>query len=197
MKFVYHSREGRFWSGLCLLASGILLFFASGAVLAILMRIIGAAIITVAAVRCVRLMRLYERGSYLTVALFNTVLLFLFGVVMLILPGGALNLVFFAAGGYLVLNSTARVLRMAREPKRTDSPSWWASVVFTAAAFLLGLLLLLSPREATRAAEIIAAVSLTVKGCELLSSAMSVEKSEKKKPEEIEAEFVDKTDEEF
>ena len=198
MKTCFYGIKNEFWGGLCLLVAGVLFFFASGAALAALIRIAGAVVIATAAVRFILLMREYERGSYLTVALFNAALLFLLGGVMLVLPDGTLNFIFAAIGGYLVFSAIARAFRLTRKPKSTTSPVWWASVTLTAAVFLLGLRLLLSPADATRVTEIVAAVSLTVKGCEMLCSAMSADRSGKrKKPDEIEADFVDKTDEEI
>ena len=181
-------------SGGCLLLAGIL-FFASGALLTTLVRIAGAIIITVAVLRFIRLAKLYEKGFYLTLSLFNVALLFLLGAVMAILPGGTLHIIFASIGIYMMINAIIRACKIATAPRRTSDFSWWGAVILTAAVFLLGFWLVLSPAEATRLTEIIAGIALIVKGVETLSSSITSEKRRtKKKSDDIETDFVDKSD---
>ena len=180
--------------GVCLLIAGVL-FFASGALLTTLVRIAGAIIIAAAILRFIRLAKLCEKGFYLTLSLFNVALLFLLGAVMAILPGGTLHIIFASIGIYMMINAVIRAYKISSMPKRTRDISWWGSVILIAAVFLLGFWLVLSPAEATRLTEIIAGIALIVKGVETLSSSITSEKRRtKKKSDDIETDFVDKSD---
>ena len=181
--------------GVCLLIAGVLFFFASGDLLETLVRIAGGIVVAVAIVRFIRLMSIYAKGVYLTTALFSVALLFLLGLVMIMVPGGTLHIIFAAIGIYLIVNALIRAYRIASAPKKVKEPSWWLGVILTAAIFLLGFWLMLSPAEATRVTEIIAGIALIVKGAEMLSSSIaSGKRGSKKRSDDIEADFVDKSD---
>ena len=73
-------------------------------------------------------------------------------------------------------------------------------IVFTAAVLILGVWLMLSPGGASRLTEVIAGVSLAVKGAELVLGALreskpTIKKRKERENGDIEADFVDKSDE--
>ena len=185
--------------GIGLIVVGIILFLASGAVLTTLVRLIGVAIVVICALRIAILMRTYAKGALLLISLFNAGLVLILGAVMALIPGGALAIVFSIVGAYMLFHSGLRAYRLWKSPCRLRTPAWWGEALPTALALLLGLWLLLSPSGATRATEIIAGITLIVKALEMIAAALGRRKggSSKKKngPEDVEAEFVDKSDE--
>ena len=190
----FNKTDRKFLVGLCLLAAGILFFFVSEAAVSVLIRIGGVILIVTAAVRLSLLMKAYERGAYFAMTLLNVALLFLLGALMLITPDGARDLIYASIGGYLVFNAVSRAVRITKAQKAPDSSAWWVSIILTAAVFLLGLWLLISPAEGSRITGIIAGASLAVKGCEMLFSAFGKDRDGKHGSEDIEADFIDKSD---
>ena len=184
--------------GIGLIAAGIILFLASGAVLTALVRLIGVAVVAISALRIAILMRTYAKGALLLSSLVNAGLVLILGAVMVLIPGGALAIVFSIVGAYMLFHSGLRAYRLWKSPYRLRTPAWWGEALPTALALLLGFWLLLSPSGATRATEMIAGVTLIVKAVEMIAAALGRGKGKSKKkksPDDIEAEFVDKSDE--
>ena len=183
--------------GIFCLAAGILFITASGVILNTLVRVAGAAIAICAAARFVYAVRKYDSGAYLSVAIVNSALLFLVGLVMLIVPGGTLRLIFVVIGAYLMINAFTHIYRFALAPKHLKSPAWWAEIITSAVILVLGFWLAFSPAEATRLTEIIAGISLIVKAAELVATAaVEIKKDrESRRSGDVEADFVDKSHE--
>ena len=184
--------------GIGLIAAGIILFLASGAVLTALVRLIGVAVVAISALRIAILMRTYAKGALLLSSLVNAGLVLILGAVMVLIPGGALAIVFSIVGAYMLFHSGLRAYRLWKSPYRLRTPAGWGEALPTALALLLGFWLLLSPSGATRATEMIAGVTLIVKAVEMIAAALGRGKGKSKKkksPDDIEAEFVDKSDE--
>lgn len=178
--------------GAVYLAAALILFLMPGAMLHTAVKVVGA-LIAVTAV--FRLILAFCRKTMLVFSVINAVLLMVLGIIMLTMPGGMLRLIFSAIGIYLLINTVGQVLRLLTVPSEARRVFWWIDVVFTAVAFALGIWLLLSPAEAERITEIIAGVALAVKAVELLCKAFSNGRRTKSAPDEIEAEFVDKSHE--
>lgn len=204
LKDLFKKIDKRYLTGTLLLIAGIALFLASGDTLATLVRIAGAVVIAVALIRFARLMKLrnfYKGGDRLSaslfnISLFNTGLLFILGAVMLVVPGRTLHLIFAVIGGYLVLNAAIHAYYISIGIKQTGDILWWSNVILTALTFILGLWLVFSPSEVSRMTEIIAGASMVVKAIELMTSAEDGKPKKKKKNQgEIEADFVDKSNE--
>ena len=183
------------WGVLCLVAA-TLLFFVPGVILHTLIKIAGAIVMAVAIIRFVYVLKLGEGGPVATVSALNAALLLAVGLIMLIMPGGTLRIIFSALGIYLLVNAILEIVRLTMHSNRTHDAVWWIDVIFTVAVFVLGLWLLLSPAEAGRVTEIVAGVSLTVKGVELLISAHNGSSGGKKsRTSDIETDFIDKSHE--
>ena len=186
--------------GLLCIAAAVLLFSLPGAVLHRIIKVAGALIIGVAAVRFIR-MAARSSGSRLPFTmLLNSVLLFALGMVLLCTPGGALRFIFSAIGFYLIITAVLEGAKLLVTPKAQRGGSWWVEAAFTAAVLILGVWLMLSPGGAGRLTEIIAGISLTVKGVELIIGSIrcgepAIKKRKKAENGDIEADFVDKSDE--
>ena len=186
--------------GLLCIAAAVLLFSLPGAVLHRIIKVAGALIIGVAAVRFIR-MAAGSSGSRLPFTmLLNSVLLFALGMVLLCTPGGALRFIFSAIGFYLIITAVLEGAKLLVTPKARRGGSWWVEAAFTAAVLILGVWLMLSPGGAGRLTEIIAGISLAVKGVELIIGSIrcgepAIKKRKKAENGDIEADFVDKSDE--
>lgn len=178
----------------CLLA-GISFIAMSGAFLHAIIRIAGAIVAIASAVRFVYAIRQYS-GPVMTVTVINSILLFLVGLVMLVKPGGALELIYVAIGAYLMINAITHIYRFALAPKRLHSPSWWIEIFTSSLILVLGFRLAFAPGTALRLTEIIAGISLIIKSIELFGRAYN-ERSRRKneKSGDVEADFVDKSHE--
>ena len=172
--------------------SGALLFLASGAALAVIVRVMGVILVVTAAVRLSILMRSYERGTYFAITLFNATLLLILGAIMIILPLVTLNLMLEAIGIYLIFSAITRGIGIMRSI-RSESPIRPVVIVLTAVMLVLGIWLLFSPAEAERTAELPAGAALLIKGCETIASAIA-RNGGKKKTDGIEAEFIDRSE---
>ena len=85
-------------------------------------------------------------------------------------------------------------------PKGTREALWRVEASFAAVVLVLGVWLTLSPSGAGRLTEIVAGISLAVKGVEFLLGALrdgkpAIKKRKKAENGDIEADFVDKSDE--
>ena len=198
-KFVaYFKRAGKDMvaGALCLLAAA-LLFFSPGAILHTIIKIAGALIVITAIVRFIMLLRACGGNSLPIIPVLNVVFLFALGMILVGMPGGTLRFIFSAIGVYLIINALLQMLKLLVIPTKRRGALWWVDVIFTVVVFALGTWLLLSPGEASRATEIIAGISLTVKAAEILCGVIGNGKSKEKSSEsgDIEADFVDKSHE--
>ena len=187
-------------AGVLCIAAAVLLFSLPGAVLHGIIKIAGALIIAVAAVRFIRLTARKNGEPLPFTMLLNTVLLFALGMVLLCTPGGALRFIFSAVGFYLIITAVLEGAKLLVTSKAQRGVSWWVEAVFTAAVLILGVWLMLSPGGAGRLTEIVAGISLAVKGVELIIGSIrcgepAIKKRKKAESGDIEADFVDKSDE--
>ena len=186
--------------GVFCIAAAVLLFSLPGAILHKIIKVAGALIIAVAAVRFIRLTYRSSGEPLPFTMLLNSVLLFALGMVLLCTPGGALQFIFSAVGFYLIITAVLEGAKLLVTPRSRRGGSWWVEAVFTAAVLILGVWLLLSPDGAGRLTEIIASISLAVKGIELIIGALhdgkpAIKKRKNRENGDIEADFVDKSNE--
>ena len=186
--------------GLLCIAAAVLLFSLPGAVLQGIIKVAGALIIGVAAVRFIRLTYRNSGSPIPFMGILNAVLLFALGMVLLCTPGGTLRFIFSAIGFYLIITAFLEGAKLLVTPKAQRGGSWWVEAAFTAAVLILGVWLMLSPGGTGRLTEIIAGISLAVKGVEFLLGALRegkpvIKKRKKAENGDIEADFVDKSDE--
>ena len=180
--------------GLCL-ALGICFIALSGAFLSVTVRVAGAILGLISAVRFIFAIKQY-RGGFLTAAVVNSALLFLVGLVVALNPGGTLNLIYATIGAYLVINALTHLYRLATAKKMVKNLSWWVEMLSSAVILVLGFWLIFLPGVAQRLTEILAGVALIIKSAELFEKAYNEEKQRKKqKSNDIEADFVDKSHE--
>ncbi len=179
---------------LCIVAAA-LLFFSPGALLHTVIKVVGGLIIATAVIRFVCLVKI--GGALPTLSVLNVTLLFALGMIFVGMPGGTLHFIFSAIGVYLIASVLLQAVKLLVTPKAARGARWWTDAIFTAAVFLLGAWLILSPADAGRVTEIVAGISLAVKGTELLFSAVGNRKPKAKKDKkgDIEADFVDKSNE--
>ena len=187
-------------TGVFCIAAAVLLFSFPGVVLHKIIKVIGALIIAVAAVRFIRLTSRKSGDPLPFAMILNSVLLFALGTVLLCTPGEALRFIFSALGFYLIVTAVIEGAKLLVTPKAQRGPAWWVEAVFTAAVLILGVWLMLSPGGAGRLTEVIAGVSLAVKGVELILGALrdagpAIKKQKVHENGDIEADFVDKSDE--
>jgi len=184
-------------TGIFCLVAGICFIAFSGTLFNTFIRIVGALVVIAAALKFIHAAKTYAEGAVMTVEIINSVLLFLLGAVMLLSPGGTLRLIYVVIGAYLMINAFTHVYRFALSPKRPESVVWWAEITTSAIILVLGFWLAFSPNEASRLTEIVAGISLLVKSLELFSTAKQHAKSsaQKRKKEEIEGDFIDKSHE--
>ena len=186
-------------TGVFCIAAAVLLFAFPGVVLYKIIKVAGALIIAAAALRFVGIAT--GRGDSLPfITILNSVLLFVLGMVLLCTPGGALRFIFSAVGFYLIVTAVPEGAKLLVTPKALRGVFWWVEAVFTAAVLILGVWLMLSPGGASRLTEVIAGVSLAVKGAELVLGALreskpTIKKRKERENGDIEADFVDKSDE--
>lgn len=180
---------------LCLIAAAIL-FFSPVDLLYTIVRIIGALIIITAAIRFIYLLK--KRGTSLPVSeALHALALFALGAILVGIPGGTLRFIFSAIGVYLIATAISQAAKLMLAPPYARNTLWWVDAIFSAAVFALGVWLLLSPIGAGRVTEIVAAVSLTLKGVDVLLGSFGNAKSENKKNKngDIEADFIDRSHE--
>ena len=180
---------------LCLIAA-VILFFSPVDLLYTIVRIIGALIIITAAIRFIYLLK--KRGSSLPVSEpLHALALFALGAILVGIPGGTLRFIFSAIGVYLIATAISQAARLMLAPPYARNTLWWVDAIFSAAVFALGVWLLLSPVGAGRVTEIVAAVSLTLKGVDVLLGLFGNAKPENKKNKngDIEADFIDRSHE--
>lgn len=182
--------------GVLCIAAAALLFFSPGALLYTALKIAGGLIIATAVIRFIRLVKI-SSGTLPSVSVLNAVLLFALGMIFVGMPGGTLRFIFAAIGVYLIASTLLQAIKLLVVPNSARGVLWWADVILVTAVFLLGVWLVLSPGGAGRVTEIVAGISLAVKGAELLFSAARNGKSKEKKDKsgDIETDFVDKSDE--
>lgn len=197
---IFDSMNKKLLIGVLCIAAAVLLFCLPGTILHKIIKVAGALIIGVAAVRFIGL-TYRNSGSRLSfTALLNAVLLFALGMVLLCTPGGALQFIFSAVGFYLIITAVLEGAKLLVTPKSQRGLSWWIEAVFTVAVLILGVWLLLSPGGTGRLTEIIAGISLAAKGSELIigsirSGEPAVKRHKNRESGDIEADFVDKSDE--
>lgn len=193
-KFISKLNRQALAGGLCL-AVGICFIALSGAFLSVTVRIAGAVLTLISAVRFVFAIRQYG-GKFLTAAVINSALLFLVGLVIALNPGGTLSLIYATIGAYLVINSLTHVFRLATAKNPVKNLPWWIDVLSSSVILILGFWLIFLPGAAQRLTEILAGIALMIKSAELFERAYSEEKKRKKqRNNDIEADFVDKSHE--
>ena len=183
-------------AGVLCIAAAVMLFFSPGSLLCTIIKVVGGLIIATAVIRFIRLVKISD-GALPTLSVLNVTLLFALGMIFVGMPGGTLHFIFSAIGVYLVASVLLQAVKLLVTPKAARGARWWTDAIFTAAVFLLGAWLILSPADAGRVTEIVAGVSLAVKGAELLLSATGSRrpKAKKDKKGDIEADFVYKSNE--
>ena len=183
-------------AGVLCITAAIPLFFSQGALLYTVIKIAGGLIITTAVTRFIHLVKI-NGGALPTVSVLNATFLFALGMILVCMPDSALRFVFAAIGVYLIASVIFRTIRLLVVPKAARGVPWWVDAIFTAVVALLGVWLILSPAGAGRVTEIVAGISLAVKGVELLVNAVASNEPSKKRSEngDIEADFVDKSNE--
>lgn len=193
-KFISKLNRQALAGGLCL-AVGICFIALSGAFLSVTVRIAGAVLALISAVRFVFAIRQYG-GKFLTAAVINSALLFLVGLVIALNPGGTLSLIYATIGAYLVINALTHVFRLATAKNPVKNLPWWIDVLSSSVILILGFWLIFLPGAAQRLTEILAGIALMIKSAELFERAYSEEKKRKKqRNNDIEADFVDKSHE--
>lgn len=193
-KFISKLNRQALAGGLCL-AVGICFIALSGAFLSVTVRIAGAVLALISAVRFVFAIRQYG-GKFLTAAVINSALLFLVGLVVALNPGGTLSLIYATIGAYLVINALMHVFRLATAKNPVKNLPWWIDVLSSSVILILGFWLIFLPGAAQRLTEILAGIALMIKSAELFERAYSEEKKRKKqRNNDIEADFVDKSHE--
>lgn len=193
-KFISKLNRQALAGGLCL-AVGICFIALSGAFLSVTVRIAGAVLALISAVRFVFAIRQYG-GKFLTAAVINSALLFLVGLVIALNPGGTLSLIYATIGAYLVINALTHIFRLAAAKNPVKNLPWWIDVLSSSVILILGFWLIFLPGAAQRLTEILAGIALMIKSAELFERAYSEEKKRKKqRNNDIEADFVDKSHE--
>ena len=193
-KFISKLNRQALAGGLCL-AVGICFIALSGAFLSVTVRIAGAVLTLISAVRFVFAIRQYG-GKFLTAAVINSALLFLVGLVIALNPGGTLSLIYATIGAYLVINALTHVFHLATAKNPVKNLPWWIDVLSSSVILILGFWLIFLPGAAQRLTEILAGIALMIKSAELFERAYSEEKERKKqRNNDIEADFVDKSHE--
>ena len=193
-KFISKLNRQALSGGLCL-AVGICFIALSGAFLSVTVRIAGAVLTLISAVRFVFAIRQYG-GKFLTAAVINSALLFLVGLVIALNPGGTLSLIYATIGAYLVINALTHIFRLATAKNPVKNLPWWIDVLSSSVILILGFWLIFLPGAAQRLTEILAGIALMIKSAELFERAYSEEKKRKKqRNNDIEADFVDKSHE--
>lgn len=193
-KFISKLNRQALAGGLCL-AVGICFIALSGAFLSVTVRIAGAVLALISAVRFLFAIRQYG-GKFLTAAVINSALLFLVGLVIALNPGGTLSLIYATIGAYLVINALTHIFRLATAKNPVKNLPWWIDVLSSSVILILGFWLIFLPGAAQRLTEILAGISLMIKSAELFERAYSEEKGRKKqRNNDIEADFVDKSHE--
>ncbi len=182
-------------AGALCISAGICFIFLPGVFLEVTFRIVGGALALAAALRFAYAIKAYN-GHLMAAAVINSAFLFLVGLVMLASPGGTLGFIYVAIGLYLTINAFTHIYRAALAPKHKKSLSWWTEILTSSLFLVLGLWLTFASGTAQRLTEVIAGISLVIKGTLLFGRAYSERKLRKsRKGSDIEADFVDKSHE--
>ena len=186
--------------GVLCIAAAVLIFFLPGEFLHKIVKAAGAVIIAVSAIRFIRLAGRKIGSPIPFMGILNAVLLFALGTVLLYTPDGAMRFMFSSIGLYLIVTAVLQGAKLLIVPKGTREALWRVEASFAAVVLVLGVWLTLSPCGAGRLTEIIAGVSLAVKGVELILGALrdagpAIKKRKVHENGDIEANFVDRSDE--
>ena len=177
------------------LIAGLLLALTPVSAIALMLRIIGLALLIYAAFRGFVLFRVYKRDAVFMIILVSLALLFFIGTLLLVNPGGALRFVASATGAYML---SGGVMRLYRTAKIESLPARVLQYALSILILILGFSLLIHPSGAVRISGILIGASLIINSAASLISrkrALHTKVQRGKMDDLITADFTDKSDE--
>ncbi len=170
---------------------GLALIIAPASIAALILRIIGALVILLEAVRIVALVRYYTRSPEFTAVLLNEILIAVIGLILVINPMATIRVLTRVLGVYLMITSLMRIWAFSKMPKNTQI---WVSIVLDILTVIAGFWLLIQPSALAELIGVFLGVAVLIKAFSILISTLT-DKSRDPKDNYITTEFKDKSDE--
>ena len=161
-------------SAVCILA-GLAMLFRPDAVLQWVLRFFGAALLAFGAVK---LIGYFSRDLYRLAFEYDLqfgILLLVLGLLVLLRPGCALNLICVVCGCCLLVECLFR-LKTAAEARAFGLPNWWMTTALAIPAVLIGAVLILDSGASARTGVMLLGAALTAEGLLNLCVALTMVK---------------------